>query len=413
MPFATDALRELIAPIEPQEFLARHWQKRALYSPGSPERVKPIFDLQRFFQAAESVSPMPGRRQPYFKAGSTDAEGNHVEAMLQPSQLRAALDGGRTVQAERIDSADPQLRALMLALKEQLCVAAEVDAAAFLSPPDHGYGLHYDAVTMFVVQLEGQKRWWHSETPAVEHPLQNRVPTAEERAHLGLDDLPLTERVLSPGDVLYLPAGAWHRARAVGQSLHLSLTIRTARPFPLIADLLMRQLVDDSAWRHIPNFLAQGRPLEALRSEVEAFFAGRLNELKAAVDRLSPSALFDAWREDVRTAEGELLQPEPRIQPMDVLHLRGDPPLAFALTTDDSGEEQIVLSRGGGRRTFLPAHAFEFVKHLMAQGRFEARTALAWDASYEWQEVEEVLRGLVERGILDRAPAAPRSPRST
>ncbi|HEX2689286.1 MAG TPA: cupin domain-containing protein [Kofleriaceae bacterium] len=58
--------------------------------------------------------------------------------------------------------------------------------------------------------------------------------------------------MLRPGDVLYLPPGVWHRARAVGESLHVSVTVRAANLVDRVAQLLAPLLVDPR-WRRQPE----------------------------------------------------------------------------------------------------------------------------------------------------------------
>jgi ribosomal protein L16 Arg81 hydroxylase len=108
---------------------------------------------------------------------------------------------------------------------------AEVKPFVFLTPAEErGLLPHRDASHVLVIQLEGRKEWtlWN--------------PGAETRSSHGLDvDLenPLRELVLEPGDVMYLPHGYPHSARAVGgPSMHLTFTMSLPTPESLVAALL-------------------------------------------------------------------------------------------------------------------------------------------------------------------------------
>ena len=99
-----------------------------------------------------------------------------------------------------------------------------VGCAAYLTPAgSQGFPPHYDDVEVFVIQLEGSKRWRLYDRPdARTNPAANR--TTEFRAsELGA---PTQELTLRPGDVLYLPRGVVHQALAQrsGHSLHLTFS---------------------------------------------------------------------------------------------------------------------------------------------------------------------------------------------
>lgn len=398
-----NTLRDLLAPVAPREFFEHYWERRALLVTGRPERLKGFFDQERFFRAA-TLAPEPGTPRVRLKCGTTDPRGNHTEISLEPHQIRDFLAAGLTVQADGLDAGDEGLRAFLRALRAELCIASDMDVVGFLSPHDHGYGLHFDAVGIWVLQIEGRKRWWYSARPAVDFPLRNHVPTAEERAREGLDALPLEQAVLEPGDVLYLPAGSWHRARADGHSLHLTVTVRQASPLQLANTAIERRLMELPAWRHLPTALGHVREAGALRAEVEAQFAARLEELKAAVQALTPAALFEVWAERALGVAPAPAAPEPPLERAEVLVRAAA--LSCALEPEAGGDSKLMLSWNGAVRASLPAHALGFVTRLSEQERFTAGVAQEWNPDYGWDEVEEVLRSLVELGLLRREKAA-------
>jgi ribosomal protein L16 Arg81 hydroxylase len=104
-----------------------------------------------------------------------------------------------------------------------------VQANAYITPPQNqGFSDHYDVHDVFVLQLEGQKRWQIREpvldAPLRDQPWSDRKAAVEARAA----EPPLIEAVLSPGDCLYLPRGFLHSAQALGgTSIHLTIGIHT------------------------------------------------------------------------------------------------------------------------------------------------------------------------------------------
>jgi hypothetical protein len=267
-------LAELLAPITIEELVRDYWQRRPLYIAGAPGKLVQLFDRAAFDRAVAAIHGDELGRRPFAKAGTQDAAGDHVELRILPEQIPALVRAGLTIQAEQLETAHAGLHALIDDVRRQLGVAAAMDAGAFLSPDGTGYGLHFDATGMFTLQIAGEKRWWYSRAPAVAFPLANRVATSGARAQLSERDL--DEVVLRPGDVLYLPPGTWHRARAIGESLHVSVTVRAANLVDRVAQLLAPLLVDPR-WRRLPE---PGDDLE-----------DRLRELGAVVAAWTPTTL--------------------------------------------------------------------------------------------------------------------------
>ena len=97
---------------------------------------------------------------------------------------------------------------------------------AYLSPSSaRGLDVHFDYHDVFVVQLEGTKRWrvW-APTERSRDPIGGKHavprPTLEELGE------PILDLVLEPGDVLYLPRGHPHVAETTDRaSAHLTVGV--------------------------------------------------------------------------------------------------------------------------------------------------------------------------------------------
>jgi len=302
-------LAKLLDPVDLCSFLSTYWERASLYIPGSPGKFADLFDRSKFLETVtRMVSQAAARNRRDWVALNAryqDSDGNHHQLAIQPEQIQELLGAGLTIQAERIDTADPALTALALSLEEHIRIPGEVDVAAFLSPPGSGCALHYDGLAQWVIQIAGAKRWWYSPRPAVPFPNERRVPTAHEREQ-EVDGLyraaDLEEQLLRPGDVLYLPAGTWHRVRAEGESLHLGLTVRHVDYLRLFNEILSPTLLAREEWRHLPMPPAVPGDLEEIDPRLEQLFARRLCELRAAMDRLTPADLYKAWRRLVQEA---------------------------------------------------------------------------------------------------------------
>jgi len=117
-----------------------------------------------------------------------------------------------------------KLWGLLAALEEWFGCGAGCNA--YWTPAGtQGFAPHYDDVDVFVLQVEGEKRWT-LHPPRSEEELLPRASSVDfEQASLGP---PLAELTLSPGDLLYLPRGTVHQARTPPggpASLHLTVSV--------------------------------------------------------------------------------------------------------------------------------------------------------------------------------------------
>jgi hypothetical protein len=192
-----------------------------------------------------------------------------------------------------------------------------VQANAYITPPQNrGFDDHYDVHDVFVLQIEGTKRWIIHE-PVHTDPLRDQ-PWTDRRSAVAeaAKGEAYIDTVLEPGDVLYLPRGWLHAAQAQGEvSIHLTLGIHSWTRYALaeqLAQAALAALCDDPEMRRTlplgvdgPNGeidVVRGRLAAALaEADTTALFhrtrrgqgrpapLGPLAQL-AAVDGLSPES---------------------------------------------------------------------------------------------------------------------------
>ncbi|MBU3020591.1 cupin domain-containing protein [Aestuariibacter sp. A3R04] len=92
-----------------------------------------------------------------------------------------------------------------------------VNVVAFWSAPGASAPVHHDEVDVIVIQLEGTKRWFISDTPTT---FPNRWKKAGELPPA----MPKYKTVdVKPGDFIYLPRGTAHTVESTSESIHLSI----------------------------------------------------------------------------------------------------------------------------------------------------------------------------------------------
>ena len=311
----TSVLAWLLDPVSPSTFRSRYWQRRPLHVRGSAEKFAGLFGLAALRDAIDHA----GGRVAVRVSGDHEGDGGAAAAhlLIDGSEVADHIRSGTSVCIDSIDRVSPALAALALALKRDLGHAGPVDVKCYYSTPGYGFNTHFDAHVVTTLQIEGRKRWRFSPTPGVAYPTGNAFlddtgtiryvgrtpsslaswekPTVDTDAHV--------EVVLEPGDVLCLPAGTWHSAKADGDhSLALNISFPAADPMPLLFGLLgdgLRQLPE---WR---AGIPLATPESALPETIGTYLADRLDELRAAAVGLgSDPGLVQRWRDAVDHPDG-------------------------------------------------------------------------------------------------------------
>jgi len=166
-----------------------------------------------------------------------------------------------------------------------------VQANAYVTPAQNtGFGDHYDIHDVFVVQVQGEKRWRIREpvrrSPQRDEPWSERRHDVEQAALT----TPLLEVTLSPGDCLYLPRGYLHAATALGGvSTHITLGVHpwTGRHLAddLAAAAVRRTSEDEAVRQSLPA------PLDLTSEGFTARAELVRTALKAAIDEVSVQEL--------------------------------------------------------------------------------------------------------------------------
>jgi len=167
-----------------------------------------------------------------------------------------------------------------------------VQANAYVTPPQNrGFDAHYDVHDVFVLQIEGTKRWI-VHPPVHPDPLRDQ-PWTDRRGAVAeaAGGEPHLDTVLEPGDVLYLPRGWLHAAEAQGEvSVHLTLGVHAWTRYALAEQLMRAALAElrDDPW------MRGSLPLGVTGPDDEA--APVLARLRAALAEADPAPHFHRTR---------------------------------------------------------------------------------------------------------------------
>ncbi|MET8706018.1 cupin domain-containing protein [Streptomyces californicus] len=288
-----------------EEFARDVWGRTAVLTRGASD-FSDVFSPA----AVDELISRRGLRTPFLrvaKDGSTLPEssftapagvGATVADQLDDTALWRAFEDGATLVLQALHRTWEPVAELVSALGTEL--GHPIQANAYITPPQNrGFDAHYDVHDVFVLQIAGSKRWVVHE-PVVPDPLRDqpwtghRAAVAERAARVA----PHLDTMLRPGDVLYLPRGWLHSARAQGEvSVHLTLGIHVRTRYALAEHLMRAALAELAADPSMRRSLPLGTDAPDVLTDLVR------ERLLAAVADADPAPLFHrAHRSGARPA---------------------------------------------------------------------------------------------------------------
>ncbi len=439
-------LQALLWPITPETFVREYWAKRPLFVKGFPDKYEGLFSREAFIRALSTPGPAPEDfLHASFDKGASKAadEWASVAFKASPEEAMPLFHAGATLCVTLMETRVPGLAPLLAAVKRQLGYPGNVHFNAYLSPPGVGFNWHFDGRIASTLQIEGTKLWRFSNRPAVPWPRSNGAlradgtgeytdpvvqqlesigfwQTGKEYRGIPFDEQDTTEVLLEPGDLLILPAGAWHDACAGDEgSLALNLSFSAVSYTLLARHLLDAILTPDPSWRAPPPLLALlgGAPGEVDPSGIAEVKA----QLTAAADALrslagDSAAVVRLWGSFVQNPNPGFPAPPPPppvsptpVVPDQRLRVRADGNF-YARLAD--GGSRLCVAVGTSGAVEVIGEAVPFVQRLLATGEFTARDCLGWRDDgplFDWSDIEMMLTKLKSDGLIEDADTTARS----
>jgi hypothetical protein len=284
------------------EFFRTYFAKKFWYRPraitGDPRQILSIADMDDIVHQEglrSNLYRMLGNGVP--AAGgqlttrlSTRVEGKSIDDAVDPEKIYAHFRAGKTLIHNELNLTRPNLRALARSMTERLAAKSEV--VAFLTPAgQQGASVHGDPTDVFIIQLEGTKRWQIWPTPGVRRAGDLKYSFAD------LPD-PVLDVSLQPGDVIYIPHNTPHCARAEGSvSLHLTVVAGPRMWSNHLLSIVQDILHDGSEFWGTPYLDDPSRDQAAELTEKIEQLIGRLR-------RVNASAAIERARQDGRAFRG-------------------------------------------------------------------------------------------------------------
>lgn len=163
---------------------------------------------------------------------------------IVPENARQIVAEGYTIGIRHVQRHDSALAAL--AAEFEAAFGGGIDIHLYCTPAGApGFGWHYDAEEVFILQTAGSKQWRLRKNTVHPWPLIEAIPSDQcyER-----EIMPMMQCNLLPGDWLYIPGGYWHSTQAGEESISLSVGVRAPTALD-VYDYLRTELLDSLRWR--------------------------------------------------------------------------------------------------------------------------------------------------------------------
>jgi ribosomal protein L16 Arg81 hydroxylase/predicted enzyme related to lactoylglutathione lyase len=309
------AVETLVHPLAAKDFLSGYWQRLPLHLTGWGDRFHGLFDRAALRQVLARQDEL-GLSVRVSSDRQGDGGGAAAHVLVDAAQVADHLRAGTSVCVDSVDWAHAEVAALAASLKDGLGHIGAVSVKCYFSTPGFGFNTHFDNHVVTTLQIEGTKRWRLSRTPSVPFPLGNAfLDERGEIRYIGrrpgslrpwerpkVDRDNFIEVILKPGDVLCLPAGTWHEAKAMDEaSLALNFSFSPVELPALLLSLVRPGLEDYESWR-------AGLPAG---DNTVAVLADRADELATALHKLalSPALMQARLDEAAAPPSGPLAQP--------------------------------------------------------------------------------------------------------
>jgi 50S ribosomal protein L16 3-hydroxylase len=198
--------------VTPAQFRAEHFQRAPL---AEPETARRAIRLLTWDVVARLVEANPDML--LVRNGKLRRDPN-------PATFAEALTlfrEGFSLVLRRCERHDPALRELADAVGAEL--EGDVAIQAYITPGGfHSFGWHYDCEDVFIVQTLGTKEYLLRRNTVNPFPTLDAMP---RDMHYERETTPTVAATLVPGDLLYVPRGWWHVARAEADSLSISIGV--------------------------------------------------------------------------------------------------------------------------------------------------------------------------------------------
>jgi ribosomal protein L16 Arg81 hydroxylase len=243
-------LSALLEPVPVDEFLARYWRKQHLFRPGTVERCSGLLTWTELNKILEHHWRETVRFRLALRGRDLD-QSAYADMDISAPKIRSKdvtdhLRRGATLSFDAIDEVHEPLTDLAKSFEAVFRGGTKINIYAAWRAV-HGLDLHRDNQEIFILQLDGRKRWL----------LYGVSVDGVDRTELGDSSVPPAgasfDQILAPGDLLYIPRGCYHLAVPLNEpALHLTIGVKNPRGVDLAEWMVKRLRASGIANRDLP-----------------------------------------------------------------------------------------------------------------------------------------------------------------
>ena len=390
-----DILAWLLQPVGINTFLSEYWEKKVLHCKSTQTgRFSKLLSLTRL----DEITGTFGLRTPDIRlvkhkedipVSKYTFKDNRIDAM----RVGRLFAEGATIIYNALQDRDEPIRQLCAQLAERTSMRTQ--ANIYLTPPvNQGFQAHWDTHDVYILQIEGQKKWRIYETRKdFALPHQRFKPDQIEPGEVE------QEFILRQGELLYIPRGVMHSAESIDSvSLHVTIGIIAYSWSDFFTDCVHELAENEPQWRqNLPlGFGYKPTPdgfvqlTELIREKLNAFTrAAQTTEVLS--ERLYAAA--EAHRPQVSDHLRQALGAQ-NLKPTDKVKIRPFQTCQIIRVGDR------VLVQYGARELSFPVAAERLLQLLLYE-----KTGLdlgELNDGLDWEGRRTVAARLVREGILFR-----------
>ncbi len=244
-------LSRLLGSITPEAFFSEHYLRRPLLVQGTAGALAELATDARCERIAMAGCDLLLVRDGKLWRGERPADAE---------TLRARQEEGFTLVLRNPEPYDDALAALSRTFALEL--GGDINLHLYRTPGNaRGFDWHCDPEEVFYLQASGEKRFEVRQNTIAPAPLLQTL-TGPRPPDPSAETSEVESFLLRPGDWLYIPGGAWHRAAAVSEEPSASISVGVMAPTALDAiGFAMKKLAADPKWRARLPPLGRASPL--------------------------------------------------------------------------------------------------------------------------------------------------------
>jgi ribosomal protein L16 Arg81 hydroxylase len=396
MPRLENQLERLLHPVSPEAFFSRYWEREPLLIRGARTKFE---DLAFSFDVLQKIGRDPADAQ-QCKAWQRGS----AEVAVDPGSIKRHYNAGRSICLSNVHLRHGPLREHVAAMKALVGLAQQIGVACYVSPSRAGTSLHCDRHEVFILQIEGEKQWSYARAPSVAYPIAGTSPgnpaTIDHFLAIHGPNVRLPTRrelvraILRPGDLLYLPAGAFHATYAPDHSLALTLGCAPRSMASIIGEAIERAFRDHREWRRNPPPCAAA----GSTSEIDTLFRDRVAELSRWLSTANVAEFISQWRSRVADFTWE---PSPRANDISI-----DPGTelvrVWPVAAGESRRAGAIEVLSANRVFTVPRRHERLVEALASHVRFTA-DEIRRGARCRWATARAFVELMLRHGIIEPA----------